>query len=244
MRQMPELMILIKGMAIALKSVMATLLLLVIIIYVFAVLFTQQLAGTEGGAGCFDNVPQAMNCLLLNGVFSEEREFITRMLDTHWIFYVVSILYLLLSSLTVLNMLIGVLCEVISVTAKVEQEELLMQDLKHKMTKLMPHFDTQGNQLVSKEKFMEMFESTKAMEALKDVGVDVFALVDFADFIFREKDELQLGVFLEKILQFRGENKATVKDVVDMRMFLQHEIALLQDHIGLQLHAAASRQTS
>merc|ERR1719401_250053 len=100
-----------------------------------------QLAGTEGGAGCFDNVPQAMNCLLLNGVFSEEREFISKMLDTHWIFYVVSILYLLLSSLTVLNMLIGVLCEVISVTAKVEQEEMMVLDLKVKMAKLMPHFD-------------------------------------------------------------------------------------------------------
>merc|ERR1711988_850337 len=121
-------------------------------------------------------------------------------------------------------MLIGVLCEVISVTAKVEQEELMMQDLSFKMSNLMPHLDKEGNQLVSRDKFLNLMHEPQAMEAMHDVGIDVFALVDFAEFIFRDQEEMPLGDFMQKILQFRGSNTATVKDVVDFRMSLQREL--------------------
>jgi len=234
-RQMPELMILIKGMAIAARSVLATLTLLLVIIYVFAIMLTQQLSGTGAADGCFENVPTAINCLLLNGVFTEEREFIEQMLDVHWTFYVITIFYLLLASLTVLNMLIGVLCEVVAVTARVEQEELMMQDLKAKIVELMPSIGEGNKFAVSKQSFEYLLDQPEAVDALRSVDVDLFALVDFQDFIFRDEDELPLGDFMEKVLQFRSTNTATVKDVVDFRVFLQTELKTVGGQILDQL---------
>lgn len=223
-RLMPELMILVKGMVIATRSVGAAMLLLLVIIYIFAVLFTEQLAGTEAAAGCFDNVPQSMNCLLLHGVFGEAREFIEQMYAIHWTYYVVIIVYMLTASCTVLNMLIGVLCEVISVTAKVEQEEIVMQDLRTKLTDLMRKLHGDSHHLMSRQRFDDLLHNSEAREALESVGVDALALGDFSDYIFQESSELPLGEFMERVLQLRGTNTATVKDVVDFRMFVQQEL--------------------
>merc|ERR1712003_287953 len=48
LRSMPELLILIKGMVAALRSVFFTLLLLVILMYVFAILFRQMTMDVDG----------------------------------------------------------------------------------------------------------------------------------------------------------------------------------------------------
>lgn len=226
LRNAPELMVLIKGMVIATRSVVATLVLLLLIIYVFAVLLTQQLSGTGAVDGCFETVPSAMNCLLLNGVFTEEREFIGKMLDVDWPYYCITIVYLLLASLTVCNMLIGVLCEVVSVTASIEKEDMMLQDLKRKIMMYIPGFNADtGEGAISKEGFVALMENQEAVQMLHEFGIDIVALVDFADFIYKGHEELDMKTFMEKILQCRGANQATVKDITDMRMFLLSEIS-------------------
>jgi hypothetical protein len=231
-RNMPELLILIRGMAFALKSVMATLFLLLVIIYIFAVLFTQQLAGTELGAGIFDNVPQAMNFLMVHSVFPEEKEWLEKMLDEGGIvFYSVAIVYLMLASLTVLNMLIGVLCEVISVTAKVEHEEMTIMGLQAKMIELLPHLDRDDTSYVSKETFRDIFEIEDAVIALHSVGVDVGALVDFADLIYGDRNELPMSDLLQKVLQFRTSNHASARDAAEIRITLLRKFNQLQDAV-------------
>merc|ERR1719162_1202110 len=55
----PELIILVEGMAMALRSVSCTFGLLVLVIYIYGVMFTQLLSGTDVGHGKFDHVPQA-----------------------------------------------------------------------------------------------------------------------------------------------------------------------------------------
>merc|ERR1719199_1858592 len=54
LRVMPELMIMIKGMKAATRSVFFTLLLLIIIMYVFAIAFVQLADGTEVGSIHFE----------------------------------------------------------------------------------------------------------------------------------------------------------------------------------------------
>jgi len=238
LRNMPELMILIKAMAMAIRSVFATLCLLMIIIYVFALIFTQLMEGSAAAKGCFETVPMAMNCLLLQGVFTEEREFISSMLEVSWVYYLCVLLYLLLGSMTVLNMLIGVLCEVVSVTAESEREELFLKDLWTKMSAYMtghnPHdhdfHASHGDTLmVTKEQFFKnLLDNDEAFKDLHEVGIDVVALGDFSDFIFRDQTEMNLSTLFDTVLQFRGSNNATVKDIADTRTFLLREISRLE----------------
>merc|ERR1711879_900472 len=135
---------------------------LLVIIYVFSVLFTQLLSGTAAGAGCFDTVPSSMVCLLHEGVFTEQSEFLDKLLSADWVYYACMLVYLLLASLTVLNMLIGVLCEVVSVVAQVEREDMLVKDLNHKIHDIMNNFDLQPSATVSKEKFALLMQEPRA----------------------------------------------------------------------------------
>merc|ERR1719265_2615169 len=70
LRSFPELLILIKGMATAMKSVAYVMALLVLITYVFAIAFTQLSVGNEAlGDVYFSNVALAMYSLLIYATF-------------------------------------------------------------------------------------------------------------------------------------------------------------------------------
>ncbi|CAJ1443343.1 unnamed protein product [Effrenium voratum] len=61
-----ELVVLVKGIGMGLRSVLSTLFLMMVVIYVFAIIFTQLFRDTEEAEGCYENVLQSMNCLMLN----------------------------------------------------------------------------------------------------------------------------------------------------------------------------------
>merc|ERR1719401_1154326 len=67
LRSIPELMIMIKGMAAACRSVFFTLCLLALLTYVFAIVFKQLTEGTQVGQAYFSTVLRAMYSLLLYG---------------------------------------------------------------------------------------------------------------------------------------------------------------------------------
>merc|ERR1719245_2771474 len=142
-----------------------------------------------------------MICLLHEGVFTEQKEFISKLLDVDWYYYAFMLVYLVFASLTVLNLLIGVLCEAVSVVAQVEREDMLVKDLQHQVGDLMKVVDPQANETVSKEKFVWLMRQVQTTSILHEAGVDVVALVQFGDFIFREQEELPLGDFLALVLQ-------------------------------------------
>lgn len=243
-RGMPELMVLVKGMLEGIRSVSATMLLLVLIIYIFAVFFTQLLSGTEAGAGCFDTVPEAMNCLLLQGVFADQASFLQNLQQFDIEYYLFMLSYLVFVSLTVMNMLIAVLCEVVSVVAQVDKEENSMRELKSKIGDVLKSLGVpEGAQEVSKEHFSNLADNPEAVRSLHDVGVNVVALVELADFLFQDEEALGLAQFVEVVLQFRGSNTATVKDIVDMRSFLQRQLGYLEQRLS-KVHRRRHRRST
>mmetsp|Transcript_19226 Transcript_19226/g.43757 ORF Transcript_19226/g.43757 Transcript_19226/m.43757 type:complete len:219 (+) Transcript_19226:2-658(+) len=146
-----------------------------------------------------------------------------------------------------MNMLIGVLCEVVSAVAATEKEGLQVAFVTHKLQEVLALIDKNGDGMISNDEFMKILEHADAIDALQEVGVDVVGLVDFADMIFmEEKDgeeeaqakELTLQEFMTVVLQLRGSNNATVKDMVDLRKFVHttlkqtnHQLAEIRDHM-------------
>jgi len=227
-RNMPEVMILVKGMAMAMRSVMVVLCLLVLVIYIFAIVFTQLLAGTIWSEGCFDTVPQAMNFLLMQVVCGFDESAIKRMLAAGMLYYCLFLLYLLFGSLTLMNMLIGILCEIVAEVAEVEKEEIFTKEVEYEVHRVTKALDTDGTNTISKEEFDALIDSPGLMQSLQSLGVDIVALIDFVHFIYLENDELTFSNFLDTVIQFRGSKAATVKDVVDMRKFVSMELSSLE----------------
>jgi voltage-gated sodium channel len=230
LRAMPEIMILLKGLSMATRSVLMTLLLLSVIIYVFAITFTQL---TSGEVPFFLTVPESMNTLLLHGCFGEDLPDVVNTVGGHNpALGALMVCFVLLASLTVMNMLVGVLVEVVSVVAAVEKETLQVGFVRTKLHGILRELDADGDSCISRTEFQNILLMPEAARALQEVGVDVVGLIDFADFIFARDAKISFRDFMDTVLQLRGTNTATVKDVVDLRKAIMVELQLIESCIG------------
>jgi len=227
LRAMPELMIMVKGMITAVRSVAITLTLLILIMYAFGIAFCQMTKGTEVGRRHFLSVLDSMYSLGIYGTLCDNIKYLTDELGKESaVFSGLFFLYVLLTAFTVMNMLIGVLCEVVSAVASTEREEILVTYVKSKVLKVVEEIDEDGDRHITKAEMVGILENASACRALKEVGVDVMSLVDNADAIFvdvkgRELEQLSFADFMHVVLSLRGTNNATVKDIVELRKSLR-----------------------
>mmetsp|Transcript_65438 Transcript_65438/g.212938 ORF Transcript_65438/g.212938 Transcript_65438/m.212938 type:complete len:911 (+) Transcript_65438:146-2878(+) len=234
LRSMPELMIMIKGIVAALRTVGFTILLQVILMYIFAIMFRQLTNDTEIGDRFFRTILVSMYTLLLNATFVDDLYNVVNEIGAASYLYAgIFFVFILLSALTVMNMLIGVLCEVVSAVAKTEKENMLMEFVSAKMEEIMRELDADGDGLISKKEFGEIMQKPEAVRILQETGVDPMSLVDYVDFIFESEDgqdkELSLDTFMTVVLQFRSCNVATVKDAVDIRKWITKSFKRLDE---------------
>jgi hypothetical protein len=236
LRAMPELMILVKGMMVAMRSVFFTLCLLLVIIYIFAIGFVQLTEDTGVGKEYFDTMWDAMNTLLLMGTLLENCPSVAFALgDQSPFLQLLFYFFILMASLTVMNMLVGVLVEVVKVVSTVEKEELQVNFVKNRVASMITDLDQNSDGKISKAEFEVLLKNAAATRALHDVGVDVVGLVDYHDYLFADDAELTFGMFMEIVLSLRGSNGATVKDIVDLWKLVLFEMERLQKTIAAML---------
>merc|ERR1719364_181627 len=96
-----------------------------------------------------------MKSLLLDGVLPDQAQIINDVGEEHPVFFCLILLYILLSSMTVMNMLVGVLCEVVSVVSSVEKESLLVNYVKGTLLDMLEStgLDADGDQILTKYEF-------------------------------------------------------------------------------------------
>eukprot|EP00933_Yihiella_yeosuensis_P076287 TRINITY_DN8598_c1_g1_i1.p1 TRINITY_DN8598_c1_g1~~TRINITY_DN8598_c1_g1_i1.p1 ORF type:complete len:490 (-),score=57.82 TRINITY_DN8598_c1_g1_i1:137-1606(-) len=220
LRAAPELVIIIKGLAFAARSVCVFFLLWVMIVYVFAILFRQLTDGQAVGSQYFDTVPEAMNTLLLNGVFADNADVMSNMtsgsdgLPWLWPFL---IFFFALVSMTIMYMLVGVLVDVIGVVATSEKERL---EVGHIAMLLRYEFDKMGRNEdaeLTYDDFVSIMSEPSVQAAIQTVGIDVTTLGDMLDIVFLDVAKNKYGTLtfqdlIGVLLNMRGTNPATVKD--------------------------------
>jgi hypothetical protein len=232
LRAVPELVIMIKAMTKAMRSVMITLILLVTLLYVFGIAFAQLTAGHRIQVlevqDAFPSVPRSMYTLLLHGVLSlsELEPIASQLAKINMVLPVFLFVFVLLGAFTVMNMLIGILCEVVSATAAVEKEAHLVDETKRRVYAALQGLDTDDNGLISKNEFVQIVSNPLACKALDEVGVDVIALVDFADTLFwdsfsQTEVEMEFEAFMDIVLTLRNTNTATQKDVFNLSRLIR-----------------------
>merc|ERR1719454_1782787 len=96
--------------------------------------------------------------------------------------------------------------------------------------------DADGDMHISAKEFTSLLLMPAAASAISDVGVDPVGLIDFADFIFHEQEYLTFGDFIDIILQFRGSNSCTVKDMVEVRRYLMSELRSIEVILSHHTH--------
>eukprot|EP00929_Paragymnodinium_shiwhaense_P052965 TRINITY_DN2651_c0_g7_i1.p1 TRINITY_DN2651_c0_g7~~TRINITY_DN2651_c0_g7_i1.p1 ORF type:complete len:863 (+),score=244.71 TRINITY_DN2651_c0_g7_i1:232-2820(+) len=246
LRAMPELFVMLKGLFAAARTVIFTLLLLAGLIFLFGIIFRQLTAKTELGALAFPTIFDSMYFLLVYGTLRGPSGWLATDVQASVISQTpgggpvltgVFFIFVLMASVLLMNMLIGVLCDVVTTTATSEKEDILISFVAEKIHKVMAVIDEDGGGTISKSEFQQILDCEEAIGALSDVGVDVIGLADCADFIFGEQDptcdenasggsevELTVTEFMDVVLKLRGSNCATVKDVIEVRKFMRKQL--------------------
>jgi hypothetical protein len=225
-------MIMIKGMLSAAASVGYTLGLLMVITYIFAIAFCNikpdgnEWPEDEGGypssieAIYFSSVPEAMHNLVIYAVFLDNLSNITLDCKAQSAACLILLwMYIALAALTVLNMLIGVLCEVISAVAVDEKESMMVESVKEKFSVIAQGLDENKDNLLSWDEFKVIAENQEAIRTLRSVNVDPECLIDVAEDFFNEDGKkvfVEFEDFMSMVLDLRAGQPATVKDVLSV----------------------------
>jgi len=221
MRSLPELMILVKGMVTASASVSYTLGLLMIVTYIFAIAMAQLSIGTSFREQYFQGVALSMYTLLIYGTFLDSLAgFTDAVREESTICLMMLTVFAIISALTLMNMLVGVLCEVVSAIARTETEALLTEKVHETCCKVLEEIDSNHNNLISFEEMQLLFENKDAQRVFASARVNIYDLVDVAeDFLHRDGKKRQMRVddFMNMVLDCRASKKATLKDVMVLR---------------------------
>jgi len=225
LRAVPELVIIMKGIGFAARSVAVFMVLWVMIVYVFAVAFRQLTNDLDIGRTYFPTVPGAMNTLLMQGVFPENEQMVNDLTGAAPWMWPIIVGFIALVSVTVMYMLVGVLVDVVKVIATNEKEKLtvsyIASQLREELIKL--GFNIEGIRF-NKFEFEKLMVEPSVVKVVQSVGVDVVVMVDMLDMIFDDAEKksgfdaagmpqgMSFPGLVDVILNMRGSNPATVKD--------------------------------
>mmetsp|Transcript_79213 Transcript_79213/g.169687 ORF Transcript_79213/g.169687 Transcript_79213/m.169687 type:complete len:588 (+) Transcript_79213:119-1882(+) len=233
LRAMPELLILIRGMAAATRSVCYTLVLLAILTYVFAIMFAQLTKDSQVGETHFTSVIEAMHTLLVYGTFLDSiGEILEELREDTWLLYFLFLAFVMLAALMVMNLLIGVLCEVVSAVSSSEKDAIMVDFVKEVLVRHVSAGDEDHDGMISKDEFITMVGSNNVVSALQGIGLDVIGLLDLVDDIFVDGASISIEDFMEIVQQFRGSQAAILKDIADLKRYIGSQFECITRRSG------------
>jgi hypothetical protein len=245
LRSLPELMILIRGIVRAAKSVGYTLGLLLLCTYVFSIAMrnlTPDGADDEASIEVlyFSSVPEAMHSLIVYGTFLDNlADFIYDVKEQSTVCFIFTWMYISLGSLTIMNMLIGVLCEVITAVAANEKEAAAVERINEQFGQIVQELDTNQDGTLSWDEFQHILLYPEALKALESVDVDAENMVDMAeDFFFEDGEPISVTFeeFMVMVLDLSGGQQAKVKDIMGLGKRINKKFISLKREFHQNLH--------
>jgi len=215
----PELAVIIKAMQLGIRSICWMMVVLMIVVYTFAIMFTQLLDGKNQPKDTlanesFSSVVDSVSTLLLAGVLPDQADIIKAMGKQNLAYYLLMLAYMMFASVAVINLIVGTLVEVVRVSSHVEHEEIDLLYLRQNLEDIMYALDMDNNGNMNRTEFEDVLSNTEYAQTLKEIGIDVLGLVDMVDVIFEDEDaELSLENFTMHVFRMRDTNTATVKDL-------------------------------
>lgn len=241
---MPEVMIIIKGLTVASRSVFFTFVLLLLITYIFSIAF-RQLAQDNLflESELFPSVPATVLTLIVQCVMPDQEAFFQKVSQNGgWFMGMLVVVFILVSSLIVINMLIGVLVEAVQTVSDVEHEAIQIAFAKRLLREILCDEATQAEgSILTQEEFFSMLERPEAIKGLVQLGVDHVAAKEYGKLLMEDGQPLTFGEFLESMLLLRGSNQTTVKDLVTLRRYVGDQFSHLHD-ILLEMGKNLSRR--
>jgi len=223
MQIVPELVTMVKGMIAAIRAVHAALIILILLVYVFAIIMNALIADDPSVSDYFPTVRSAMMTLIVQGVLLDDISTLTySLLETrNPIAVVFFAVFILLSALTVMNMLIGVLCQVVLDVSAEEKENNIKDKMKKTLLVMLQTLDADHSGQLSKEEVQAVICEPAAVSIMNDIQVDTEHLLDLTEMLYPTEDStLPISVIMNIVLSLRGKRPPTMNDLARGNNFL------------------------
>jgi hypothetical protein len=195
----------------------------------------------------FNSIPESMSTLLVSGAMVEGIDKVILLVcgyetGTTFMNVVMTILFLLfvvMANLTILNMLIGVLCEVIAGVGSYEKEKSMVEFAKAELQTHYSACDLDENEMLDIKEFGNLLADRDVRRVMEGLEIDPYMIEDMTTVIFHEdskyvrktKGMLDFSGFLEVILEFRASQLARVTDLVEIRRVMSEENEVIRARI-------------
>jgi voltage-gated sodium channel len=219
LKALPELLIMVKGIGTATSSVSYTMFLLILATYVFAIALTQLSEDTEFGETFLHGVAESMYTLIIYCAFFDDLSVYADAVKAEsTVCMIISVFYMVIAGITILNMLIGILCEVISAVAAEERESIAVDLVYARFEEIVDKLDEDKSKKISWVEFQKIMDMPEALAAFEEVKVDPEGVIDFAEDWFTDEKgqavEINIGQFVEMVLELRMGKDVTMKDMM------------------------------
>jgi len=191
----------------------------------------------------FSSVPACMWTLFTDGTLYSNGDVILTELMAQGTFNgifssILMLIYMLLSSLVIMNMLIGCLCEVVSSVQLREKEEGAKSMMRQTILIELQKFDNGDGKLTRKE-LSTVLKSPEAKAVLRSLQIDELFLKELQSMLFPHVDsQVSIHAVMQLMLSCRGDLSVTVLHLARGQAFISTLIATFEkkvmEHIGRQ----------
>lgn len=176
-----------------------------------------------------------------------------------WLLFWFFILFMIISAFCLLNMLIGVLCEVIENSAAEESETNQINELKVNMKVAFKTIDSSQDGLITKQEWSKMKDQATVRNSMANLGVEDqhidIRLEQMQESLFGsspdeedEEDAARAGLtfddFIEKVMEIRPDTDASALDIEILRVRVEREEKAFNQRLDLVEQALDSLNES
>jgi len=236
LRSFPELVTMLEGFKTASRAVASCLLVVLFLVYVFAIVMLITCSGLSKGTdevhttirNSLGTLSRCMWTLLMDGTFMlDAATILTALRDAHdfdgYLAVLFFLAFMMLSALTALNMLIGVLCDVVTNVGQQLRDDADIALVKIGILKELQQFDGNGDGTITQLELEHVMRSEQAQAVLDDLEIDAAALEQLHGMLFQcPTDPVPILTIVENCLNYRGSQAATVKHLIDGMVFNRH----------------------
>jgi len=233
MRSVPELMTIVKGMAAAVRSVGFVAILQGLVVYIFAIIFTTEYHQGLYSDGeilermdsddpavvneatimqIFGSMGKSMFSLFIMGTILDDVTLCTDAIRRtgNTVQLVCFLIFIVLSSFTMLNMLVGILVEVVQAVAEGEKQKNSDAFVKDAIVQIFDSMDRDGSGLISKDEFCLLGQNKDVINMLQQMDIKEGEFIKYATLLFKpdpmtgKEPSLDLETIYIMLLRLRG----------------------------------------
>merc|ERR1719160_85468 len=135
-----------------------------------------------------------------------------------------------------MNMLIGVLCEVVSQVAQSEKDDAAIILVKNSILKNLKKFDN-GDGMISSQELMHVMKDPQSKAVLRGLNVDRLFLLELQSMLFPRPDsQVSIKGIMELMLMCRGDLPVTVQHIASAQASLISVLNKFEERLQHSLH--------